>query len=242
MREIDLRGEERRRRRSHAALLGKPRQRGGEQRAADAIAGGVHLHLAGDLFDHVHRGERALLHVVGEGLLAERLVGIDPRNHEHGDALVDAPLDVRLLRTEIENVKLVDPRRHDQQRRAQHGCRRRLILDELHQLVLVDHLARRDRHVAADLEVGRGLADAQRAASGLHVLGEHRHAARQIVGVRRHGLAQHFRVGQDEVRRRQRVGDLLDVELRLLARVVVDALRLLHELVGASSSSADRPA
>ena len=61
---------------AHPPLLGQPGQRRGEQRAADAIAGGVHLHLAGDLLDHVHRGERALLHVVFEGLLPSPLSGL----------------------------------------------------------------------------------------------------------------------------------------------------------------------
>ncbi len=45
--EIDLRGEERRRRHAHAALLGEPGQRRGEQGAADAITQRVDLHFAG---------------------------------------------------------------------------------------------------------------------------------------------------------------------------------------------------
>ena len=163
MGEIDLRGKERRRGHAHAALFRKPGQRRGEQGAADAIAHGVDLHFAGGLFDDVHRRQRAFLHVVFEGLGAELLVRIDPGDHEHGDALVDAPFDEGFLRLEIEDVELVDPRRHDQQRRAQHVFGRRRILDQLHQLVLEDHLARRRRHVDADLEIGRiGLADAQR--------------------------------------------------------------------------------
>ena len=169
-------------------------------------------------------------HVVVEGLLAEFLVGIDPGDHEHRDALIDAPLDVGFLWLEIENVELVDPGRHDQERRAQHGLRGRRILDELHQLVLEDHLAGRRRHVDADDEVRRvGLADAKRAASGLDVLGQHLHAAHEIVAVRGQRLAQHFRIGEHEIRRRDRVGDLLNVELGLLARVRIDAFGVLHQ-------------
>ncbi len=69
MGEVDLGGEEGRRGHAHAALFRKPGQRRGEQGAADAIAHGVDLHLAGDLLDDVHRRQRALLHVVFEGLL-----------------------------------------------------------------------------------------------------------------------------------------------------------------------------
>ena len=213
-----------------APLLGEPRQRRGEQGAADAIAGGVDLHLARHLLDDVHRGERALLHVVVERLLAEFLVRIDPGDHEHGDALVDAPFDVGFFRLEIENVELVDPGRHDQERRAQHGLRGRRVLDQLHQLVLEDHLAGRRRHVDADDEIGRvGLADAQRAVAGLDVLRQHLHAAHEIVAVGGQRLAQHFRIGEDEIRRRHRVGDLLDVEFGLLARMRIEAVGVLHQ-------------
>ena len=110
--------------------------------------------------------------------------------------------------------------------------RGRRVLDQLHQLVLEDHLARRRRHVDADDEVGRiGLADAQRAVSGLDVLGQHLHAAHEVVAVRGQRLAQHFRIGEDEIRRRDRVDDLLNVELGLLARVRIDAFGVLHQFL-----------
>ena len=96
----------------------------------------------------------------------------------------------------------------------------------------IDHLARRRRHVDADDEVGRvGLADAQRAAAGFDVLGQHLHAAHEIVAVRGQRLAQHFRIGEHEIRRRDRVGDLLDVELGLLARVRIEAFGVLHQFL-----------
>ena len=78
MGEVDLGGKEGCGRHANPALFRQPRQRRGEQGAADAIAGGVNLHLTGHPFDDVHRRERALLHVVFEGLLAERLVRVDP--------------------------------------------------------------------------------------------------------------------------------------------------------------------
>ena len=172
-------------------------------------------------------------HVVLEVLVREPLVRIDPGDHEHREALIDAPFDEGFFRREIEHVELVDPGRHDQQRRLQHRRRRRRVLDELHQLVLEDHLAGRDREIAADLEFrGVGLADLQIAAAGLDVLGQHVHAAHEVLGVGAERLAQQLRIGQHEVRRRQRVGDLLDVELGLLAGVRVEALGVLDQMVG----------
>ena len=160
------------------------------------------------------------------------LVRVDPGDHEHRDALVDAPLDEGFFRLEVEDVELVDPRRHDQERRAQHVLRRRRILDQLHQFVLEDHLAGRRRHIDADDEVGRiGLADAQRAASGLDVLGQHLHAAHEIVAVGSQRLPQDFGIGEDEIRRRQRVGDLLDVEFGLLAGVRVEPVGVAHQFL-----------
>ena len=232
MGEVDLRRKESRRRHAHAPLFGKPRQRRGEQGAADAVADGVDLHLAGGLLDDVHRRERAFLHIVVEGLHPRRLSGIDPRDHEHRDALIDAPFDEGFFRPEVEDVELVDPGRHDQKRRAQHVLRGRRILDQLHQLVLVDHLARRRRHVDADDEVGRvGLADPQRAAAGLDVLRQHLHAANQIVAAGGQRFAQHFRIGQHEIRRRDRVGDLLDVEFGLLAGMRIEPFGIAHQVL-----------
>ena len=232
MSEVHLRGKERRRCHAHAAFLREPCQRRREQRAADAIAHGVDAHFPGDFLDDIHRGDGTFAHVVLEGLAAERLVGIDPRDQEHRDALIDAPLHERLLPVEIENVELVDPRRHDQQRRAQHVFRSGLILDELHDLVLEDHLARSQCNVPADLEIGCRLADLERAVTGFDIFREHGHAAHQIVAVAGQGLPQHFRIGQDEVRRREGVDELLDVELGLLAGVGIEAVRILHKLRG----------
>jgi hypothetical protein len=190
------------------------------------------LQFAGSPLDDVHRRQRAFLHVIVEGFRAELLVRVDPRNHEHRDALIDAPFDEGFFRLEVEDVEFVDPRRHDQQRRAQHVFRRGRVLDQLHQLVLEDHLARGGRHVDADRQIGGvGLADPQRAVARLDVFREHLHAAHQIVAARRQCLAQDFRIGEDEVRRRERVGDLLDVEFGLLAGVRIDAFGVAHQLL-----------
>ena len=153
--EVDLRREQRRRGDTLTAVGGEPRQRRRQQRTADAVADRVDLHLAGDALDDIHRRERSLLHVVGKRLLTEGAIGIDPGDDEHRQPLIDAPFDEGFFRAEIEDVELVDPRRHDQERRPQHVLGGRLVLDQLDQLVLEDHLARRDRHVAANFEIGR---------------------------------------------------------------------------------------
>ena len=71
----------------------------------------------------------------------------------------------------------------------------------------------------------------KRAVAGLDVLGQHLHAAHQIVAVGGQRLAQHFRIGQHEIRRRDRVGDLLDVELGLLAGVRIEAVGVAHQIL-----------
>ena len=171
--------------------------------------------------------------VVLEALLREAGVGIDPGNAEDRDALIDAPFDEGFFRRQIEHVEFVDPGRHDQERPLEHLRGRRRVLDQLHDVVLEDHLAGRGRQIAADLEHrGVGLADLQVAAAGLDVLGEHVHAAHQIVGVAGEGFAQQFRIGQDEIRRRERVGDLPHVELGLLLGVRIEVVGVVDQLVG----------
>ena len=64
--------------------------------------------------------------------------------------------------------------------------------------------------------------------TGLDVLGQHAHAAHEVLGVRGERLAHHLRIGQHEVRRRDRVADLFHVELGLVARVLVE-VRVLHQ-------------
>ena len=69
--------------------------------------------------------------------------------------------DERLLRAQVEDVELVDPGRHDQQRRRVHALGARRILDQLDEVVLEHDLAGRGGDVAADLEgLHVGLADA----------------------------------------------------------------------------------
>ena len=193
----------------------------------------VDLALAGRRLDGVERREDALAHVVAEALLGVARVGVDPGDHEHGQALRHRPADEALLGVEVEDVELVDPGRHDQERAAQHRLGRRRVLDELDEIVAEHDLARRVRHVDPDLEALRvRLAHLELAAAGLDVLGEHLHAAHEIGAVLLDRRADELGVRGEEVRGRQRARQLPDVELGLVAGVLVEPFRLLDERLG----------
>ena len=67
---------------------------------------------------------------------------------------------------------------------------------------------------------------------GLDVLGHHAHAAHQILAALGERRAQQFGIGGDEVRRRQRARHLAQIELRLVARVRIEVVGALDEIVG----------
>ena len=235
LREVDHRGEEGRAGDPLGlALRLQPGQPARQQRAAEAVADHVGIRLAGDVAHRVERGQRAELQVVVEALVGEGRVGVHPGDHEHGVALVDRPLDERILLAQVEDVELVDPRRHDQQRPLQHLGGRRRVLDQLHQRVLVHDLARRDRDVLAQLELAAvGHADAQlAAAAALQVAQQVVQAGEQVAAAGVDRRAQDFRVGHREVGRRQRVDVLAGEEVDLLARVLVQPLDAGHRAMG----------
>ena len=200
---------------------------GGHQRTADAVAGGIQLRRAGRPLGGVAGGEEALAHVVAERPVRMFSVGVDPGDHQHGEPLRHRPADEGLPRIEIQDVVLVDPRRNDEQGEFRHRLCRRLILDELHDLVLVNDLAGRGGHVAPELEGAPiGLGNAQAAAAGFDIALKPLQSFHQIAGIAGEGCPQHFRIGEYEVGRRQRIYDLLDVEPRLVAGVIVNVIRL----------------
>ena len=226
-------GEQRHRLDPLAALGRQIGQRDGEQGAADAVADRVRGRLAGNLLDHVQRLQGAFLHVVGETALGEVLIGIDPGHAEDRHALVNAPLDERFVRGQVEDVELVDPGRDDQQRYLEDLFGRRRILDELHQFVLIDHLARGERQVGTDFKTrGIGLSDPKIAAAGLNVLRQHVHSTHEVFGIRGQGLAQQLRIGEHEVRGRNRIRNLPHIEFGLVALARVEPAGVRHQLVG----------
>src|SRR5208337_772135 len=203
-----------------------------EQRAAEAVANGIDLALAGGALDRVEGGEDALLHVVLEIQLGERLVRIDPGDHEHRVAVADAVADPAVIRAQVEDVELVDPRRYDQQWALEHRIGERLVLDELHHVVLVDDLAGRDADVAAEVEGGVvHHLDRQLALAALEVGEQVVQAAQQVLAAGFRGLAQDLRIGEQEVARAHRVDELAGVEVDLLRRLRIDPIDVAHDLL-----------
>src|SRR5262249_20998245 len=120
--EIDLAREEGGRCDPVIAISRHARERDRKKRPTDAVADGVDLALARYLLDYIERREWALVHIIFEGFLGEFRIRIDPRDHEDGQSLLDAPFDEGLLRRQIEYVELVDPWWHDQDRSLEHRC------------------------------------------------------------------------------------------------------------------------
>jgi hypothetical protein len=168
------------------------------------------------------------LHVVLEHHLRELFVGIDPGDDEDRVALLGRPLDERVLGLEVQNVELVDPRRHDQQRHLVDLLGRRRVLDQLHDLILVDDLAWGRGDVHADLEgVHVGLADGELALAALEVGQQVLEAFQQVLALGLDGGLDDLGICQREVRRRNGIDELARVEVHLLRGLVVDTLDLL---------------
>ena len=226
--EVDHGGEERQAADALRMAVGlQPRRETGRERAAQAIADHVQRCFAGGLLDRSHRRERAFGQVVVEGLAGVPLVRIDPRDHEHRQALPDGPADERVALAQVENVVLVDPGRDDQQRRAVDLRRGGFELEQLHQVVLEHHLARGRGHVLAHAErLVVGHADGELALATFQVLEQVLEAGQQVgaAGVQR-GL-HHFRVGRDEVGRRQGVDVLAGEELHLARGLRIETFDL----------------
>ena len=89
--------------------------------------------------DRVQRRERAEPHVVLEALFRVRLGRIDPGDHEDAVPALEHVAHQAVLRPHVEDVVLVDPPAREKRALAL-GLGQRLVLDELHQVVLVDHL------------------------------------------------------------------------------------------------------
>ena len=160
-------------------------------------------------------------------------VRVDPGDDEYGQPLRDRPADERLFRIEVEDIELVDPGRHDQQRALVDVRRRGRILNELHQLIAKYNLAGRRGHVDAELEFrGIGLADAQggRAPASMSSANMCRPRTRlsplsAIVVRSNSGLV------DDEIRRRERAGYLLQIKRGLVAGVRIEVVRTFDEIL-----------
>ncbi|MNH98014.1 hypothetical protein D3C73_507260 [compost metagenome] len=201
------------------------RQGRAQHGAADAVADGVQMRLAG-LFERLlDRAIDALLHVVVEAELGLVPVRVDPGADEDGEPLRAQPADQGVRRLQVQDVEFVDPRREDQQRDRVLRVRGRVVLDQLEQLVAPDDLARRRGDVLAQDEAAVvGLADLQLARPALQVGGEVLHPAHQGFAA---GLGQRLQrhgVRRQEVGGREGVGQQAGEELGPALHARVDVL------------------
>ena len=143
------------------------------------------------------------------------------------------PAHERVFLAHVEDVKLVDPRRQDQERALVHDLRERRILHELHEVVLIDNFAWRNREIAADLEgVGVGHLHADLlAVAALQVLEQVVQSLHEVLSAGGDGLAQYFRVREHEVGGRQRVDVLPGIEVDFARGVLVEAFDAADRLV-----------
>ncbi len=120
----------------------------------------------------------------------------------------------------------------DEQRPLCDLRRRRLVLDELQQLVLEDDLARRGRDVDAELEGFRiGHRNLEATVTALDVVEQIVEPLDEVLTAGRDRLAEHLGVGQREIRRRKRVDVLAREEVDLLLRRLVEAFDVADRVV-----------
>ena len=136
---------------------------------------------------------------------------VAPGEREHLLALAHQVLDHAALGREVDEVVLVDHRRHDQQRLLAHRRRLGRVPDQLEQLGAQDDRAGRGRDVDADLERVAIDAGRQPRRRG-HVAGEVAGAAYEVGAALLARRAQRNRVGQQVVGRREGIVHVLERE------------------------------
>ena len=144
--------------------------------------------------------------------------------------LIHRPADEGILRAQIKDIVFVDPRRHDQQRALQHFFSGGRVLDQLHQIILIDNLARCHGDILAHLELAFiRHADAQIPLPAFQVGQQIGQALQQILATRLRRAAQHFRIGQGEIRGAHRIHELAGVEFHLLRGFLIQPLGVMHQ-------------
>ena len=153
--------------------------------------------------------------VVGTGIL--------PRDHEHRVALLGQVFHQRIGRAQVQDVVLLDPGRDDQHRLRPHHRRGRRVLDQFDQAIAKDHVAGRDRHVAADLELRRRppgrLPPSARSQSSTQLSAPRS----RFVPPCAQRAVENLRIGLDEVGRRNHVQELARAERDHLLVLAGDA-------------------
>ncbi len=186
-----------------------------QQGAAEAVTNDIALFLARDVFDQIKRRQRTFGQIVVETFVREFAVGIDPGHDKHRVPLLHRPAHEGIVFAQVEDVELVDPRRNDQQGRRMYLVGQRRILDQLHDVVLEHHLALARADVLAEPEcLGVGHAHTQLAAvAARQIFQQVVQPLHQVLPARIDGFAQHFRIGQHEIRRRQRINVLAGIKI-----------------------------
>jgi hypothetical protein len=124
--------------------------------------------------------------------------------------------DQRILRLQIEDVELVDARRHDQQRPLAHARRARLVLDQLDQVVLEHDRSFSVREIPADHETRFvGLRDL----AAFQIAQQIADALTQAFTSTLEQRLLRFRIQCEEVARRGRCSPLLNREADALAHL-----------------------
>ena len=192
----------------------------------------------------VERGERPLAHVILEALGGEPLVRVDPRDHEHRVALAHRPADERVLRPQVEDVELVDPRRDDQQRPPfapfRSSARTGSAASGRSGRRPCRASRRRSRRcwnaaMSVMLIASRPLPRSRSSSRFLQPVD-------QVLAAALDRRAQHLRVGQHEIRRRDRVDELPRIEIDLARGVLVEPLDFADRALDRSARSADSSA
>src|SRR5882724_693469 len=138
--------------------------------------------------------------------------------------LVDRPLDQRVLRLQVENVELVDPRRNNEEGALPNFRRRGSILDELHKAVLEYDLPRRRRNVLAETKsIHVGHRDRKAAVAAAEIGKQVLQPVEQVLSPGIQRGSEDLRVGCDEVRGRDGVDELTRVEIDLASRGLIHA-------------------
>ena len=212
-----------------------PPCRNGERRrqhgSAHAEAQDVDLLLAGDRAHRLDGIKHATLDVVIPGRFVDPVgvLGhrIAPRNQEHGEPFSDRVTHERILGLQIEDVKLVDARRHQKNGAlVNRGCGR-LVLDDLQVAILVDHRSRGGREVLAYGELALiGLGDP----ALFQVAQEVRNARPQGFAAGFDERALRIRVGGEEVGRGHGVDPLHDGKLQAILELRLGIRRSHHLL------------
>ena len=135
--------------------------------------------------------------------------------------------DIGVFRLQVEDVKLVDARRHHHQRALRDARRGRRVLDQLEEFVFKHHCTRRGREIAADLK-GRFVRLADVALAGIG--DEVGNAPRNALPIRLEREPDRLGIGGGEIRRAACIDPLANGEPQLVLGMRLD-LRRLHQFV-----------